>query len=240
MIHLCETCGKDMGNCSPSRKYCSPGCERKARKIRAAEKKSGNIRPKICPVCGKEFIPKRNEKYCSPECFLEHKREYDRKRSKIKWEKLRSGISKTGICKHCGKEFVKKSERQKYCTKECRFADEAEKEKKLRRERDAKKPMLICPICGKEFPQGVNKNKKYCSDACRKKANFPDQRVEKICPVCGKWFYPAGRQKYCSEECRVRAKLVKKKRGMTRLAYEAAEATALGVSYGKYKAMKAG
>lgn len=144
MIHLCETCGKDMGNCSPSRKYCSPECERKSRKKRAAEKKSGNIRPKICPVCGKEF------------------------------------------------------------------------------------------------PQGVNKNKKYCSDACRKKANFPDQRVEKICPVCGKWFYPAGRQKYCSEECKAKEKLMKKDRGMTRLAYEAAEATAHGMSYGKYKAMKAG
>lgn len=235
MVHLCEVCGKDMGDCSPSRKYCSPACERKARKKRNSLLRMMRVTPRICPQCGKEFTPNRNEKYCSKECLMEHRREDSRNyyyQNKLSSNKPES----TGVCKHCGKEFIKTSPGQIYCTKECRLLDVSERDKKLREERDARAPLLVCPVCGKKFPRKGSKI--YCSSRCREKAN--SHKYEKLCAMCGKEFYPIGHQKYCSEECRVRAKLVKKKRGMTRLAYEAAEATAHGMSYGKYKAMKAG
>lgn len=71
----------------------------------------------------------------------------------------------------------------------------------------------ICPICGREF-EPVNDRHKYCSTACKQRANYllykqryPD-RVKKrkkhkyTCAICGKEFEAERERKYCTPECR--------------------------------------
>lgn len=64
----CEKCGKEItGN---RKKFCSDAC------YVAHVKKTGM--PVICPQCGKEFIKKHTEVYCSLECRKAVKRERNR------------------------------------------------------------------------------------------------------------------------------------------------------------------
>lgn len=60
-------------------------------------------KPRICRVCGKEFIPETNEKSCSPKCRLEHKlrykTEYNKKHRKSERRRLEREIRmKLGNC----------------------------------------------------------------------------------------------------------------------------------------------
>lgn len=64
--HTCEQCGKEFVIFhKKKRKYCSDQC----RKQHYLDTKKIQIRKKICPICGKEFMPETyRNKYCSEFC----------------------------------------------------------------------------------------------------------------------------------------------------------------------------
>lgn len=102
-------------------------------------------------------------------------------------------------CKYCGKEFIKSSNRQIYCSKECKKQVDRIRDKNRDRSKIKK-----CPICNKEF---VSKRKaNYCSMECASIAN--GSRIKFICYECGKEFYRKRSRKdvykhtFCSNECK--------------------------------------
>lgn len=135
---------------------------------------------KKCEVCGKEFKIKqtgRPPKYCSEKC--KRKKEHERIKEKRKIIKK---------CKWCGKTF-EGNKKQKYCSKECsnkaklhqtnernkwRYANDEEYRKRHDEyDKEKRKIIKICPICGREF-EG-NGRLKYCSLECREKGNRKKQ-----------------------------------------------------------------
>lgn len=97
-----------------------------------------------CKICGKDFIPNRQRKYCSKDCY---------KVFKNKWFK-----EKIVKCPICEKEFLTRTKR-KYCSNRCISAYLNEyKNKKLIRN---------CEICGIDFSTN-HPTKKYCSSTCIK------------------------------------------------------------------------
>lgn len=73
------------------------------------------------------------------------------------------------VCPHCGKEFTPNSNRQQFCTVECRKAyQQKEKEQARRAERgDHYYRQRTCEICGKAY-WPTHSQQKFCSDECCK------------------------------------------------------------------------
>lgn len=100
---------------------------------------------------------------------------------------------------------------------------------------------LICPYCGKEFVTDKNAAK-YCSAACRRKANAPVSYLGERtfnCQWCGDSFVSDRQKKYCSGECRVasykKIHLGKKRLTPTlTLSQVALLSRQAGLSYGQY------
>ena len=58
-----------------------------------------------------------------------------------------------------------------------------------------------CIICGKPY-EPTAAHQKYCSKACRDKADYARRRTTATCMVCGKKFVAADElTKYCSPKC---------------------------------------
>ena len=115
-----------------------------------------------CRICGKEFKPKPNELFCSPECRRENRNRKQRERYKKPVEVK---------CAHCGKVFEAKGKRA-YCSDKCR---DAAYTYRLNAERKKPEIAVKCKQCGKEFetryPHAL-----YCSDECRKVAKLEEYR----------------------------------------------------------------
>ena len=81
-----------------------------------------------CVVCGREFrAARRAAKTCSPACKAARRNAVQRERRKARRERMRGrpfGL-RARACDMCGKEFVPTSGRQRYCSRECRFADDS-------------------------------------------------------------------------------------------------------------------
>lgn len=97
-----------------------------------------------CQICGKDFIPNRQRKYCSKACY---------KVFKNKWFK-----EKNIKCPICEKVFSTRTKR-KYCSNQC-ISVYLNKYKN-------KKIIRNCEICGIDFSTN-HPTKKYCSSACIK------------------------------------------------------------------------
>lgn len=152
---------------------------------------------KQCVVCGKMF--ETNFPHiitCSPACS---KVNHNRRRKELAKEKLNNPTTdSTPIkCQHCGKEFAKWRGNQKFCSEECRKADE-----KAKRPKPKPAPPKVCAHCGQEFIP-TNNNQKYCSIVCCE-AHWHRSAVEKTltCKTCGKKFTDVYNAKYCSKKCR--------------------------------------
>ena len=100
-----------------------------------------------------------------------------------------------------------------------------------------------CDKCGKEF-ETFNAKKRWCSGSCAqfawRKAQ-PKKTEIKTCPTCTKEFQVTNEhKKYCSSECKEAKKLKietredKVKKTHKSISEMAAEARALGMSYGEY------
>ena len=74
------------------------------------------------------------------------------------------------VCPHCGKEFIPTSNRQVFCSKDCRKeAAQAEKQAEREAERgDHYYRKRICEVCGKEY-WPTHSQQKFCSEECQKK-----------------------------------------------------------------------
>ena len=105
--------------------------------------------------------------------------------------------------------------------KEKREAERKAKEE-LKKARYEALPVLVCPVCGKEFKQ-IQKLQKFCSNTCHKKYHSKEQakrqkaslRSIKVCPVCGKEFVGTRKDIYCCRECRVKQETIR-----SRIAYQ--------------------
>ena len=176
----CEVCGKEFEIKQTGRppKYCSEKCKRKKEHERRKERRKII---KKCEVCGKEFEGNKKQKYCSEKC--KRKKEHERRKERRKIIKK---------CKWCGKEF-EGNKKQKYCCKECsnksklhqtnernkwRYANDEEYRKKHDEyDKEKRKIIKICPICGQEF-EG-NGRLKYCSLECREKG-YRKKQMERV------------------------------------------------------------
>lgn len=61
----CQYCGKDFNSYQKLRKYCSQDCSMKAGRQAYVDRHTYH---KICPGCGKNFIARGIQKYCSNSC----------------------------------------------------------------------------------------------------------------------------------------------------------------------------
>jgi len=124
--------------------------------------KAKYFKPKICIVCGIEFIPVGpKQKYCKI-CSLAM-----RKERQIKYNLNRdckTHLNELRTCQQCGKEFIPKSGPQKYCSKECRTISKYNRRKRYRSKTHLNE-IRICKICGNEFLPHSG-TQKYCKE-CR-------------------------------------------------------------------------
>lgn len=86
-------------------------------------------------------------------------------------------------CAECGARFEANSNRQKFCSRICRFGK------------------AVCEGCGTEFQRKGNRER-YCSANCWYRTGARTTGTID-CPACGIEFRPRWRQRYCSEACRV-------------------------------------
>lgn len=81
-----------------------------------------------CVVCGREFqAARRDMKTCSLKCKVARRNADQRERRKARRERIRGqpfGL-RPRACAMCGKEFIPTSGRQRYCSRDCRFADDS-------------------------------------------------------------------------------------------------------------------
>lgn len=74
------------------------------------QKNNKKFKPKLCKLCGKEFIPCSSINiFCSKKCTIKNE---CNKRSKK---------PKTKICKHCNSEFTPYTSLNKFCSANCRI-----------------------------------------------------------------------------------------------------------------------
>lgn len=104
---------------------------------------------RICPVCGKHFVPARSSKiFCCSSCSCKN---FNRKNRKIYRR----------VCPVCGKEFETAYVKKLWCSAKC----------KQKAERNHKKNVLLlmkpfkreCPVCGIRF---YSIYRTYCSEKC--------------------------------------------------------------------------
>lgn len=86
--------------------------------------------PKICPFCGKKFIPSRNtrqNKFCSMRCSILGRRKY--KNNNEKYNQRIYSWRGEKICAYCGRKFkyTSKQIHQKYCSVLCNVKSRAYK-----------------------------------------------------------------------------------------------------------------
>lgn len=118
----CLICGADV----PAGRfvYCSAACARQAALARGRNRDKTHTTPAeaVCPICGKVFKPKPNEKYCSYEC-----KNIARNRSlSLSRKQRRTGYS-VKKCEVCGKEFKPVNGSQKCCSPECSIGERRRK-----------------------------------------------------------------------------------------------------------------
>lgn len=148
----CVECGKELeqGSKGRNRRFCSDECRIDHYYKKSLEKKrEARQTPRICPNCGKEFVPMWDKggtpRFCSDECRIEWWSEYNKVRP--------DGAKRNTNCAYCGKALENGNE--KYCSRACYRLGSAQ----IRGERQ-------CGWCGKILPQKAHAGQKYCSTAC--------------------------------------------------------------------------
>lgn len=156
---------------------------------------------KVCPICGKSFIPNSSrQKYCNRKiericnvCGSKYTTICNPASPTVcnnpmcKGLAGISGLSKsTKTCPICGKEFHPNSSRQKYCNSEI---------------------TKICKICGKPFTSRCNiSSSDVCSSECAQKFAYIRRGEEaskqlRTCKYCGNKFHPTHpSQIYCDDK----------------------------------------
>ncbi len=233
MLRTCVICGKQFETNHSRQMTCSKVCSKKEHYLKNIEW-TKKVHPsdsyRICKRCGKQFVPKGKEWFCSEKCRIETRRASEKaSKQKILQRKYESGeikkrlsleekqaLKKPYICIYCGKKFT--GRKRKYCSDDCRNKAAREYKKRyIKQYREKINPVRygVCKICGKQFL--VDKlHQIYCSKECRLIAGqklraeiFQRNHVinYSICPICGKQFQQTHDcKKYCSSDCREIAK----------------------------------
>ena len=161
----------------------------------------------------------------------EREKAYREKRKAKRLAENGGEVIRKKVCPCCGEEFKPTSNRQVFCSKNCRYVY-AQNEKKVGRNGH----VLIqknCMVCGKLFTP-AHSRQTICSDECRRKhhaevtldayhkkqaatRNGGHPYPERVCEVCGKRFWPdSPSAKVCSEDCRKEKKRQEDKAYYTR------------------------
>lgn len=156
---------------------------------------------KECAICGTWFLPQHaNAKYCES-CRKHSKRNIQ----KIQRYMIQSisrcddGVTHVkqeqfeNICKYCGKSFISSGRPLDFCNSTCATKNKIDH--------------TFCCVCGKPMSEtndqrNVNGHNWYCSDACKKKAQWNSAKKNgkvRICPNCGKEHIKSST--YCSKDC---------------------------------------
>jgi len=174
-MSICPTCQKPFHDLKhPRRKYCSRECSGLAHR-------NPDIQPRLCPICGRIFMPDRmRRKYCSEVCAI---------KSLVK-------LPSTAVCEICGKTFVPHQQSKgRFCSYTCMH------------NQPSTAVEVICQHCGRPFI--VNRARlgkaKYCSRACKSEAGH----AWLTCIQCGetvkvrryKVTYSRYTGKFCSYKC---------------------------------------
>jgi len=155
---------------------------------------------KICKYCGKIYLGRKIQKFCSRECFF---------------NSLKKRVSVH--CAYCGKEIIKPKRfidkfKIFFCSRKCQVL--YQKKSKIKKR---------CIVCGKEFfVSPSRKNALCCSKKCSNLMNNQKRRLGEYreCEVCGKKIYIKriylNQHKYhfCSNKCQVEWQKRNKNKGI--------------------------
>ncbi len=116
-------------------------------------------------------IKEREEKQEKERLAFQRRREkeYREKRKEQKLTENGGEIIKIKVCPYCGKEFTPTSNRQIFCTKECRYQS-SQMQKKTEREKERNNHYYRqrqCAVCGDDF-WPTHSQQILCSDECKK------------------------------------------------------------------------
>ena len=115
---------------------------------------------------------KEQEERAQAERIAKEKARSKAYREKRKAQKIAENggeIVKKKVCPHCGKEYVPESNRQIFCSKDCRKAvKQAERQKRREAERgDHFYRQRTCAVCGKLY-WPTHSQQKFCSEDCQR------------------------------------------------------------------------
>lgn len=170
---LCKFCQKDFLPKKNYQKFCSIECQEIfSKKDKISKNRSNN--KKKCIFCQKEyeayFYNSKKQKYCSPDCSLNHSRNPKNKREK--------NLKK--ICKHCNLEFCSSNISALFCNATCRINFHKKQwRQKTQENRDNK--IFKCPICENIFTPNKTLRQIYCSKKCREKIT---KKIYKMLSTC--------------------------------------------------------
>lgn len=150
----CKLCGSSFWCKYPSQlrqqKFCSKACYLGRYASMPKELRFPVRREKLCPECGKSFLPPDMRKiFCSDACFHQWQ---SRDRSKLP----------TRTCDGCRKHFRKTrrvSNRGNYCSRRC-WVSHGQKGKFVEHR------IQVCRVCGKQYDVTPGTDHPYCSRKC--------------------------------------------------------------------------
>jgi hypothetical protein len=165
-----------------------------------------------CKQCNTVFASARKRTFCSDKCKWRHKTLQRNPNAILK------RVSVACTCRYCRKTYMPKTpSRDKYCSRECAFADRAPI---INRANHKPAYSVIywpeCKQCGQTF-LSRRKDRLTCSRECDIQKNRDSARdrnaskkiVREIkCACCGSIFtnsYGIHKSKYCSEICLIRS-----------------------------------
>lgn len=118
--------------------------------------------PRPCQQCGKVFAGRKwNAIYCSKAC-----------NERARWERTRKArYPEPAIqCEHCGKAFDKKRIDARFCSNKC-GQDWRNAQTSARTLATKAASNRTCETCGAAIPPQVKITARYCSEACKIRAN---------------------------------------------------------------------
>lgn len=144
----------------------------------------------VCQVCGKTAVAHASRgpvPKCCVDCARKHKNELANLA-----RNNRAALGHERTCRHCKKLWLAKSERAKFCSKECQYLA------------SGGRVLIKCVGCGDTFghTKAQSGERRYCSRECFASHAWT---AERTCPECGNTFRRAptskDKAKYCGRPC---------------------------------------
>lgn len=184
--------------------------------VRGMRERLGIPHTRVCLVCGKKIVARRDRNTCSRECRLERKRQtaVDRcRRKKVELAPLESiainaAATITHWCEDCGKSYSNRSRKSQRCPECLAVARRAAAREAHHAARAIKPPdERTCAECGRLFTTSHSRQL-ICSEQCRLAREARAGRERRAarnwsCLSCG---VSVPRQANYCESCRIEAR----------------------------------